>query len=164
MVFEAGVVDGGRGLREGADTGVELLEEFMLRFQGGFQTGLIAMAQPEIDALGVEIGQGQTGLLTPEGVGLLYLSDRARARIEPTLVGWMSVPDPEDYGNFEQDWTSGALPWETGTAPTALIHGLEASLNLLQETGVQRIADDQAKDGGEDEHDGHGGAACDCGG
>jgi selenocysteine lyase/cysteine desulfurase len=79
-------------------------------------------------------------LLTPEGVGLLYLSERARERIKPTLVGWMSVPDPEDYSNFEQDWMQGALAWETGTAPTALIHGLEASLSLLQETGIERIA------------------------
>jgi selenocysteine lyase/cysteine desulfurase len=79
-------------------------------------------------------------MLTPEGVGLLYLSDRARERIEPTLVGWMSVPDPEDYSNFEQDWNRGALAWETGTLPTALLHGLEASLKLLQETGVERIS------------------------
>src|SRR5882724_5267710 len=41
-------------------------------------------------------------LLTPEGVGLLYLSERARERIQPTLVGWTSVPNPEDYSNFEQ--------------------------------------------------------------
>jgi selenocysteine lyase/cysteine desulfurase len=80
-------------------------------------------------------------LLTPEGVGLLYLSDRARERIQPTLVGWMSVPDPEDYGNFEQDWNPGALAWESGTGPTALLHGLETSLKLLHETGVERISD-----------------------
>jgi cysteine desulfurase / selenocysteine lyase len=79
-------------------------------------------------------------LLTPEGVGLLYLSERARQRIRPTLVGWMSVPDPEDYSNFEQDWAQGTLAWETGTAPTALIHGLEASLSMLQETGIERVA------------------------
>jgi len=79
-------------------------------------------------------------LLTPEGVGMLYLSDRARERIEPTLVGWVSVRDPEDYGNFEQEWSDGALAWETGTAATALIHGLEASLKLLHETGVELIA------------------------
>jgi cysteine desulfurase/selenocysteine lyase len=79
-------------------------------------------------------------LLTPEGVGLLYLSDRARERIRPTLVGWTSVPRPEERDNFEQGWARGALAWETGTAPTALIHGLEASLSLLLETGVERIA------------------------
>src|SRR6267142_2511086 len=78
-------------------------------------------------------------LLTPEGVGLLYLSDRARERIQPTLVGWTSVPNPEDYQNFEQGWNRGTLPWETGTGPAALFYGLEASLNLLTETGIANI-------------------------
>jgi selenocysteine lyase/cysteine desulfurase len=77
--------------------------------------------------------------LTPEGVGLLYLSARARERIQPTLVGWTSVPNPEDYGNFEQGWNQGTLAWETGTAPIALIHGLEASLKLLQKVGIRLI-------------------------
>src|SRR6266550_184017 len=70
-------------------------------------------------------------LLTPEGVGLLYLSERARERIQPTLVGWISVPNPEDYSNFEQGWNRGTLPWETGTGPASLFYGLEASLDLL---------------------------------
>ena len=71
-------------------------------------------------------------LLTPEGIGLLYLSDRARERIEPSLVGWTSVPQPEDYNNFEQGWNKGALAWETGTAPTALFYGLKSSLTLIK--------------------------------
>jgi len=78
-------------------------------------------------------------LLTPEGVGLLYLSERARERIQPTLVGWTSVPEPEDYSNFEQGWNRGTLSWETGTGPAALIHGLEASLDLLIETQISSI-------------------------
>ena len=78
-------------------------------------------------------------LLTPEGVGFLYLSARARERIQPTLVGWTSVPNPDDYGNYEQGWNQGTLAWETGTAPVALIHGLEASLKLLHEVGIPRI-------------------------
>jgi cysteine desulfurase/selenocysteine lyase len=92
------------------------------------------------ELIDVAAGAGHKWLLAPEGVGLLYLSDRARERIEPTLVGWISVPDPEDYGNFDQEWNRGALAWETGTGPSALIHGLEASLQLLTETGVSRIA------------------------
>lgn len=71
-------------------------------------------------------------LLTPEGIGAIYLSDRARARVEPTLVGWISVPNPEDYLNYEQGWKSGTLPWETGTGPSALFYGLDQSLNLLE--------------------------------
>jgi selenocysteine lyase/cysteine desulfurase len=94
----------------------------------------------EAELVDAAAGACHKWLLTPEGLGLLYLSDRARERVDPTLVGWMSVPNPEDYGNFEQEWTPGALSWETGTAPTALMHGLEASLSLLLETGVERIS------------------------
>lgn len=94
----------------------------------------------EADFVDAAAGAGHKWLLTPEGVGLLYLSDRARERIGPTLVGWTSVPRPDERENFEQGWAEGALAWETGTAPTALIHGLEASLTLLLETGIKRIA------------------------
>ncbi|HEV7377491.1 MAG TPA: aminotransferase class V-fold PLP-dependent enzyme [Pyrinomonadaceae bacterium] len=94
----------------------------------------------EAELIDAAAGACHKWLLTPEGVGLLYLSERARERIEPTLVGWTSVTDPEDYSNFEQAWARGALPWETGTAPTALIHGLEASLHLLKKTGLECIA------------------------
>ncbi|MDQ3817692.1 MAG: aminotransferase class V-fold PLP-dependent enzyme, partial [Acidobacteriota bacterium] len=94
----------------------------------------------EADLIDVAAGACHKWLLTPEGVGLLYLSDRARERIEPTMVGWNSVPAPEEYSNFEQEWARGTLAWETGTAQTALIHGLESSLRLLTDTGVERVA------------------------
>jgi cysteine desulfurase/selenocysteine lyase len=94
----------------------------------------------EAELVDVAAGAGHKWLLSPEGVGYLYLSDRARARIQPTLVGWVSVPNPEDYSNFEQDWNRGSLAWETGTGPTALIHGFKASLDLLHECGPTRIA------------------------
>jgi selenocysteine lyase/cysteine desulfurase len=102
----------------------------------------MGVVETNVDDLLIDVaaGAGHKWLLTPEGVGLLYLSDRARERIEPTLVGWISVPDPEDYGNFEQEWNAGTLAWETGTSPTALIHGLAASLEFLNEIGVSRIA------------------------
>src|SRR6267142_1897069 len=80
----------------------------------------------EAELVDVAAGAGHKWLLTPEGVGMLYLSDRARERIEPTLVGWTSVPCPEDYGNRGQGWNKGTLAWETGTAPTALMYGLKA--------------------------------------
>lgn len=91
------------------------------------------------ELIDVAAAAGHKWLLTPEGIGLLYLSDRARERIEPTLVGWTSVLDPEDYSNFSQDWNKGSLAWESGTAPSSLFYGLEASLRLLTETGVARI-------------------------
>lgn len=94
----------------------------------------------DAELIDVAAGAAHKWLLAPEGVGILYLSDRARERLQPTLVGWISVPDPEDYSNFEQEWNRGALAWETGTGPSSIIHGLEASLRLLVETGVEKIA------------------------
>lgn len=92
------------------------------------------------DLIDVAAGASHKWLLGPEGVGFLYLSDRARLRIEPTLVGWISVPDPDDYSNFEQPWRPGTLAWETGTGAAALLYGVETSLRLLLETGIDRIA------------------------
>jgi selenocysteine lyase/cysteine desulfurase len=94
----------------------------------------------EAEWIDVAAGAGHKWLLSPEGVGYVYLSDRARERIQPTLVGWVSVPNPEDYQNFEQGWNRGALAWETGTGPTALIHGFKASLDLLHQYGLPHIA------------------------
>src|SRR5262245_49353971 len=94
----------------------------------------------EDQLIDVAAGASHKWLLGPEGIGYLYLSDRARERIEPTLVGWISVPNPEDYNNLEQDWNVGTLAWETGTGPAALLHGLNASLELLRATGPKQIA------------------------
>jgi cysteine desulfurase / selenocysteine lyase len=88
----------------------------------------------------VAAAAGHKWLLTPEGIGILYLSDRALEQLEPTLVGWTSVPHPEDYNNFEQGWNEGALPWETGTYATSLMYGLRSSLNLITDIGVPEIA------------------------
>lgn len=94
----------------------------------------------EAEFIDVAAGAGHKWLLSPEGVGYLYLSDRARERIQPTLVGWVSVPNPDDYFNFEQGWNRGALAWETGTGPAALLHGFKASLELLTRFGVGSIS------------------------
>jgi selenocysteine lyase/cysteine desulfurase len=93
----------------------------------------------ETELVDVAAGACHKWLLTPEGVGFLYLSARARERIQPTLVGWTSVPNPDDYGNYDQGWNDATLAWETGTGPVALIHGLEASLKLLNEAGISTI-------------------------
>jgi len=94
----------------------------------------------EGELIDVAAGAGHKWLLTPEGLGFLYLSDRARDRIRPTLVGWTSVPDPEDYNNFSQGWKAGSLAWESGTAPAALFYGLKSSMELLNQIGIEHIS------------------------
>jgi cysteine desulfurase/selenocysteine lyase len=84
-------------------------------------------------------GASHKWLCAPEGCGLLYLSDRAMERVEPTLTGWISVETPWDFENREQPFKPNALAWESGTGTSSLFYGLEQSLKLLSETGLSNI-------------------------
>src|SRR3989442_7914934 len=44
-------------------------------------------------------GASHKWLCAPEGCGIIYLSDRARERVKPTLVGWISVETPWDFAD-----------------------------------------------------------------
>ena len=84
-------------------------------------------------------GASHKWLCAPEGCGLMYLSDRARERVDPTLVGWISVETPWDFDDREQPFKSTALAWESGTGTSSLFYGLEQSLQLIRDTGTDRI-------------------------
>ncbi len=93
----------------------------------------------EAQLVDVAAGASHKWLCAPEGCGILYLSDRARARIEPMLVGWISVEDGWNFADTEQPFKPNALAWETGTGTASLFYGLEQSAKLLFETGAERI-------------------------
>ena len=84
-------------------------------------------------------GASHKWLCAPEGCGIMYLSDRARTRVKPTFVGWISVETPWNFEDREQAFKSGALAWESGTGCSSLFYGLEQSLKLLRDTGLTRI-------------------------
>lgn len=84
-------------------------------------------------------GASHKWLCAPEGCGIFYLSDRARERVKPTLVGWISVETPWDFEDREQPLKPTALAWESGTGCSSLFYGLEQSLKLLHETGAENI-------------------------
>jgi selenocysteine lyase/cysteine desulfurase len=84
-------------------------------------------------------GASHKWLCSPEGGGILYLSDRAREQVEPTMVGWISVETPWDFADTEQPFKSTALAWESGTGAASLFYGLEQSLKLLHSVGASGI-------------------------
>lgn len=102
--------------------------------------GLGAMSF-DLPALKVDIAAGASHkwLCSPEGCGFLYVSDRARQMVEPTLVGWISVETPWDFEDKEQALKPNALAWESGTGPSALFYGMEQSLKLLSDAGPDKI-------------------------
>jgi len=95
----------------------------------------------DLPAQFVDIGAGGSHkwLCSPEGCGILYLSDRARDRIRPTFVGWISVETPWNFDDYEQPFKPNALAWESGTGGASLFYGLEQSLQLLIAAGAERI-------------------------
>jgi cysteine desulfurase/selenocysteine lyase len=102
--------------------------------------GLGAM-EFDLPAQKVDIASGASHkwLCAPEGCGILYLSDRARERVRPTFVGWISVEEPWNFDDYEQSFKPNALAWESGTGGAALFYGLEESLKLLLEAGIGNI-------------------------
>lgn len=144
------------------DTNTKLVSISAVQFNSGFNADLerIGRAARKVDALfAVDIIQGfgaiqfdlpnqfvdvacgasHKWLFSPEGCGIIYLSDRARNRIEPTLVGWISVENAWDFDDYEQDWRPNALAWESGTGRSALFYGLEQSLKILHGIGAEKI-------------------------
>ncbi len=78
-------------------------------------------------------------LLGPEGIAVMYVSDRILERIQPTVVGWMSVKDPEHYLDYDLTYRDGALRYECGTLNTAGVYGLNAASELFLEVGAAKI-------------------------
>jgi len=78
-------------------------------------------------------------LLGPEGAALLYVSDRVIDRIKPTVVGWTSVKNYEQYVDYKLDYREGAGRFECGTLNTAGVYGLGAAIDLFLEIGPEKI-------------------------
>lgn len=144
------------------DENTRLISISAVQFASGFRADLekIGIAAREVGALfSVDIIQGlgamefdlpschvdiasgasHKWLCAPEGCGILYVSDRARHLLTPSLVGWISVEEPWDFKDLDQSYKPNALAWESGTGASSLFYGLEQSLKLLTETGISRI-------------------------
>jgi selenocysteine lyase/cysteine desulfurase len=78
-------------------------------------------------------------LLGPEGIALLYVSDRVIDRINPTVVGWTSVNNYEQYLDYRLDYREGAGRFECGTLNSAGVYGLGAGIELFLEVGPKTI-------------------------
>jgi cysteine desulfurase / selenocysteine lyase len=142
------------------DSNTKLVSISAVQFASGFRADLerIGRAARAVDALfavdiiqafgvmpfdleaqfiDIACGASHKWLFSPEGCGILYLNERARKRVEPTLVGWISVEEPWDFADTEQGWKPNALAWESGTGGISLFYGLKQSLKILQEAGAE---------------------------
>lgn len=85
------------------------------------------------------MADGHKWLLGPEGLGVFYCRKHARERLTLHQFGWHMVEALGDYDR--EDWTpaSSARRFEPGSPNTLAQQALSASLELLQEVGLDRV-------------------------
>jgi cysteine desulfurase / selenocysteine lyase len=102
--------------------------------------GLGALAlDVERDNVDVFSADAHKWLLGPEGIGLVYVSDRVVDRIEPKRVGWTSVRDWIKWSRYDLTYREGAGRFECGTLNMLGIYALGASLELILGLGAEAI-------------------------
>jgi selenocysteine lyase/cysteine desulfurase len=84
---------------------------------------------------------GHKWLLSPQGIGALYVNRRVRDMMQPANVGWLGA-HWGDFSAFDYDrpLADGAARYEEGTRSLVGIVGLEQSLGLLMDVSPHRIA------------------------
>lgn len=83
---------------------------------------------------------GHKWQLGPEGAGFAYIQRDRLPLLRATGVGWNSVVDAADFANIKLELKPNAARYEGGSQNMAGLIGLSQSLNLLNEIGVEHIA------------------------
>jgi len=105
--------------------------------------GIQALGASPIDVQTCRIDALATGahkwLMSPMGIGFLYLSEKIQATLEPYKTGWLSVEDPWELSKFEKAWLPVSRHLETGTPNIIGISGLGSSLALFEGIGTEAV-------------------------
>lgn len=84
----------------------------------------------------------QKWLLSPWGTGFVYVREELVHTLEPTVVGWMAVQGSDDFStlvDYDLTWRGDARRFEVITLPFQEFAGMNASLELLFELGVEGV-------------------------
>ena len=85
---------------------------------------------------------GQKWLLSPWGTGFLYVRRELVQQLVPHIVSWMAVKNSEDFTqlcNYDLNWFDNARRFELITLPYQEFAGLNASLELFESVGWDRV-------------------------
>ncbi|MGE4133233.1 MAG: aminotransferase class V-fold PLP-dependent enzyme [Bdellovibrionales bacterium] len=89
-------------------------------------------------------GVGYKWLMGPYGSAFGYFSKRALEAVQHTHASWLVSPNSmstDDLLRYTTETLAGARKYDRGQSPSFLISaGLEGSLGLLQECGLQNVA------------------------
>ena len=90
----------------------------------------------ERELIDVCVASSHKWLLGPEGIGLLYVSDRVIEQIRPVRSGWRSMRKMFDWSDMKIDFAEGAKRFESGTMNAYGIVALGGALEIFLEIGA----------------------------
>ncbi len=95
----------------------------------------------DVEACGLDVlaASAHKWLLGPEGIGLLYVSDRVVERLRPTRAGWRSTRTPYEWAHLDLTFAEGAKRFESGTLNVYGLAAFGGSLEILLEAGAEAI-------------------------
>jgi cysteine desulfurase/selenocysteine lyase len=101
----------------------------------------------DVQAIGADFvaADGHKWMLGPEGLALFYVRENARDRLRLRQFGWHMVARPGDFDRTDWQPAADARRFECGSPNMLGIHALDASLSLIQELGMTRIAEAVAR-------------------
>ncbi len=163
----SGWPDEARLLERLEDPRVRALAVSLVQFSNGYQVDLAALSAATrrtgayliVDAIQA-LGQlpvdleatpvdvlacgGQKWLLSPWGSGFVYVRRELIRDLSPPVTGWMAFEGTEDFTrltSYSDTLRADARRFELITLPYQDIAGLNVSLGLLGELGIERIRD-----------------------
>ncbi len=85
------------------------------------------------------MADGHKWLLAAEGLAVFYCRQEVMERIALKQYGWHMLKDPLNYDSLSREVAHDARRFECGSPNMLGIHALHASLELILETGIDRI-------------------------
>jgi selenocysteine lyase/cysteine desulfurase len=101
----------------------------------------VDLARTEVDVLACG---GQKWLLSPWGSGFVYVRRELIPRLSPSVTGWMAFAGTDDLTRltrYDDTLREDARRFELMTLPYQDFAGLNTSVGLLLELGIERIAE-----------------------
>ncbi|MAT57481.1 MAG: aminotransferase [Ignavibacteriae bacterium] len=84
-------------------------------------------------------GGSQKWLMALQGLSYIYLTEELQNRINQKHLGWLSVKNPFDMLNYEQDLNDNADRFQNGTMNAIGITALYESLKLFNSFGFENL-------------------------
>ncbi|MFJ3521278.1 aminotransferase class V-fold PLP-dependent enzyme [Pseudomonas sp. NPDC090203] len=85
------------------------------------------------------MADGHKWMCSPEGLGVFYCRAELRPQLKLHEYGWHMLENSGDYGRNEWQPAASAMRFECGSPNTLGAMALDASLSLLEETGMDEV-------------------------